>query len=514
MNRSLATKILLPYALLGLIIIGVFAGLYHFNVRTEAAARFESALLETEVGINALAARMQTGILTRDDRHSISAAKLALEIGSHLQGLSHSAPEIKMMIPRFQDYFAGIVSISSLFLENRLDEGERQVERVETLHASMDAEVKKLIAAAGAEREALSHLSVSFMLGAVAILIVIMVAVGFVVARSVVAPIRRIAATMQEIAKGQGDLTGRIDVQSRDEVGAIATAFNDMLASLRQMIANTASSAHQLAEASRELSSQVTTVEQASQTQGQAASSMAAAVEELTVSVSHVSDMANDTETAAVDAADASRKGIKLAEASSSEMKELTHSGEKASDLANRLIEESKRIHGLVGTIHEIADQTNLLALNAAIEAARAGETGRGFAVVADEVRKLAERTNTEATTIRRIVDGMSSVVEQIAETIELNTKNELKESESAHEVSEIFSLVGQRSSDAAARIREIAHAMKEQTAAATDIARNVESVARMAEQNGMVVSSVSESATRLSTLADELRQRVSRFRY
>lgn len=514
MSLKLAHKVLLPFAVLGLIVIAAFVAVHSVNNQLNAANSLERDLLEVHAEVHELGSRVQAGILTRNDVHAVAAAKIALQVEQRLGALSDSHASATALFPAFQQFFVGVVSINALFLENREAEGAKRLDEVHALEDRIGNAIEAMLDELAAERERLAIFARSFMVGAVVVLVALMVLVGLIVSRQVVAPIRRIGDRMSEIARGRGDLTASLEVDSRDEVGAIAEGFNAMIGGLRTTIASTADSARQVADAAGGLASAIQQVQAASQAQGEAASSMAAAVEELTVSVSHVASMSQETEQAAQTTFNASQGGIELASASSDEMQALTASGLRAAELTSQLIEESNRIHGLVGTIHEIADQTNLLALNAAIEAARAGESGRGFAVVADEVRKLAERTNTEATRIRQIVDGMSSVVQSIAQTIRHNTEEEEHESETSKRVRELFTEVGAQAEAAAQRVRDIANAMQEQTAAATDIARNVESVAQMAEENNAAVGSVTESATRLKRLAEGLQQQLAGFRY
>lgn len=514
MSLKLTHKVLIPYAFLILVIMGAFYGLHRLNQQVENITMLELSVKTLDSKLHALNARIQSGILTRQHSHTVGAARTAHEIEALIHTLGQQRPTALALSEPFQAFFVKAVSSSALFMENREADGAKRLEEVHALQTALERQLGQLIDTMDAERRALAGRQTLFMLSATAILVLLMGGVGVMTSRQVVAPIARIARKMREIAQGKGDLTTRMEVQSHDEVGAIAIAFNDMNEGLRTTIAHTAQSAEQVSEAANGLVLLIKQVEKASQTQQEAASAMAAAVEELTASVSQVADMTKESERSSTLTCEATEKGVTLASESSRQMKTLTTAGERASQLTEELIQESSKIQSLVGTIHEIADQTNLLALNAAIEAARAGETGRGFAVVADEVRKLAERTNTEATRIRHIVEGMSAVVSGISETIRHNTEEEQHESETSQEVRQLFKDVGEKALRSAQCVRDIANAMKEQSAAAYDIAHNVESVAQMAEHNTATVEEVTQNAQSLSALALDLRAQMGKFRF
>jgi methyl-accepting chemotaxis protein len=162
-----------------------------------------------------------------------------------------------------------------------------------------------------------------------------------------------------------------------------------------------------------------------------AITSTAAAIEEMAVSVDHISQSAKETEVNATHTTHLASQGEGMATRASDEIRRAASQVDDATGLIGGLVERSREIGGIARVIKEIADQTNLLALNAAIEAARAGEQGRGFAVVADEVRKLAERTGQATDQITgmiqaidkdtsAVVSGMQSVGPQVALGVEM----------------------------------------------------------------------------------------------
>ena len=247
--------------------------------------------------------------------------------------------------------------------------------------------------------------------------------------------------------------------------------------------------------------------------QSEAAAGLASAIEELSVSISHVSDsaaLARDiTQQAKAHADDG---GIKVRNMISG-MDRISEEIGKAGEAVNLLSERSARISNIGKIINEIADQTNLLALNAAIEAARAGESGRGFAVVADEVRKLAERTASSTLEISVTVSEVQGEAERVVAMIKGVTSEVREGVQFATDSGSVLDSIRNESNRTTSAVNDIADAMREQSAASQDVARGVEQIAQMAEQNNQITRNTHEQTTVLEHLAAELEAKVSHFR-
>ncbi|HEY1090654.1 MAG TPA: methyl-accepting chemotaxis protein, partial [Burkholderiaceae bacterium] len=232
----------------------------------------------------------------------------------------------------------------------------------------------------------------------------IALAVVFFVSRAIAAPVRRAAVLLAEIADGQGDLTRRMTVETEDEVGQLAGAFNRFVASLAQLVSQVRVGCEAIATGSAEISTGNADLSQRTEEQASNLEQTAAAMEQLTATVRQNADNARNASQLASGASDVAASGHAAVAQVVGTMQDITAS--------------SRKINDIIGVIDGIAFQTNILALNAAVEAARAGEQGRGFAVVASEVRTLAQRSAQAAKEIKTLIGASVASVDSGARQV------------------------------------------------------------------------------------------------
>ncbi len=362
------------------------------------------------------------------------------------------------------------------------------------------------------EAESKSKQRLIVIVAVVAILAMILISVA--IARNLLRQLGGEPAAVVKMAEriANGDLTQSIEVAVNDQSSLVA-AFAKMQSGLRAMVSASQNSAKELARAAADLKSAAAQAATASDSQSEAASGMAASVEETSVSIDQVRDSAKEASAMADEAGAASRGGGKVIRDAADEMGQVATAVNTAAGTIRELENYSKEISAVVNVIREVADQTNLLALNAAIEAARAGEQGRGFAVVADEVRKLAERTTESTHTIATVIEKVQSGARKAAQEMESGVGRVNGGVELAKQAGDAVGGIQSASDRVAGAVVDIGNALNEQAVAVQVLARGVERIANMAEENSASVRHTTAAADRLQALAAELETSVARFR-
>lgn len=335
-------------------------------------------------------------------------------------------------------------------------------------------------------------------------------AFGWFLTRSISGPVLISVATAEAIAAG--DLRGEIPSGGSDEAGRLLKALSKMQGNLRSMISTTKTSAESISTAARALSTSVDQAAQASDKQSASASDMAAAIEEMSVSIDLVRDHARDARDIAVQSGEESRTGGKIIHSTTDEMHQVENAVNQAAKTIRELEAYSSEISTIIKVIRDVADQTNMLALNAAIEAARAGEQGRGFAVVADEVRKLAERTAESTHTITTVIGKVQEGARRAATEMEGGVARVAGGVEKARQAGESITGIQEGAGKVAIAVGDIRSALDEQSTTTQAIARSVETIAQMAEENSATVRQNATEADHLRSLAADLNNAIARF--
>jgi methyl-accepting chemotaxis protein len=307
-----------------------------------------------------------------------------------------------------------------------------------------------------------------------------------------------------------GDLSVRVEPVSNDEAGALALHFNEMAENFGRLIRATISAAGDLEQSVDYVRDSSSQIENATEKQNEAAAKTAGAIQQLTVSIHEVAEHTRETDRVTGTADKAAHHGAQRAADATREMQGIVSGVKETVAVIGQLETQSREIGTVVLTIQEIAEQTNLLALNAAIEAARAGERRRGFSVVADEVRKLAERTRKATHEIAATIGSIQQNILQAVQQMNLSSDRVVGSAAMVGELSDLLGDIRRTVNATSRHIVDIVNATSEQSEASSEIARNTQEIAVMAEQSHSSACSTSESAHELAGLAERLNRSVA----
>ena len=326
-------------------------------------------------------------------------------------------------------------------------------------------------------------------------------------------PLEAMRKGLADIARGEGDLTRRLDVRGNDEVGQSAQVFNEMMENFNQLVRQVRDSASQVSARVAALSDSADRVTQSSHQQNEKSNQAAAAVEQLVSSISSIAQSAAHVQHQSQDSLARATEGSRNLNVLLGEMNVVEHAVKEMADSVNNFVKNTEAITAMTREVKDIAEQTNLLALNAAIEAARAGEQGRGFAVVADEVRKLAEKSSRSATEIDAITAQLSAQSVAVRRSIEAGISHLESSQAAVHSVSDVLEATNGSVTEVGHGLDAIASATDQQRRFSGDVENSIEAIAGMARENSGTVDQTAGAAHDLKRLAEGLATLVGRFK-
>ena len=371
---------------------------------------------------------------------------------------------------------------------------------------SMKISLDQVNAAVSAQR-------IKSLLAAVVLSIPLLLFTYLFIRNVVTRPLDQMVSGLRNIAKGEGDLTQRLEVRGSDEIGEASTAFNEMMAKIALLVRQVSQSAGEVAAAARDLVGSASQVASSSHRQNDTSTSAAASVDKMVSAIASIARSTEEVHQQSQESLTRSEKGNVSLSRLIGEVGTVETTVREIAGSVNHFVESTAAITSMTREVKDIADQTNLLALNAAIEAARAGEQGRGFAVVADEVRKLAEKSASSASEI----DAITRTLSQQSDAVQRSILAGLGHLESSRNSMETVATVLSEASDSVTRVGHgldaIAETTEDQRRVSSQVAENIDSIASMARENNVAVEQTAASAQRLEQLAGNLQATVGRFK-
>jgi methyl-accepting chemotaxis protein len=318
---------------------------------------------------------------------------------------------------------------------------------------------------------------------------------------------------LDNIAEGEGDLTQRVPVETNDDLGQLATSFNQVLANLQSMVGSIQTLSENLGKGATQLSTAARDNNDGINRQNDLISMVATAINEMQSAIEEVAGNASRAADVTRHAQETSEKGGRIIHDSSTQVQTLAEQILKAVEVIRKLSEDSKNITSVLEVIRGVAEQTNLLALNAAIEAARAGEQGRGFAVVADEVRTLAQRTQQSTEDIQRMITTLQTGVSDIVSVMETGSEQAGETERLATEAEKELKTILESMNDIMDVNASVASATEEQTQVVEEINRNIVNINELASESSRRSERINDISATLDSYAASLRQQTGRFK-
>ncbi|MDD9174358.1 methyl-accepting chemotaxis protein [Aliivibrio sp. S2TY2] len=344
-------------------------------------------------------------------------------------------------------------------------------------------------------------------------LMIIAVLAMFLIKKAL-APLNVLSKAMEDLSKGEGDLTQRIKVDTKDEIGYLAIHVNAFIEKLHTIIKDIATSSSELNSQSKVSTQVASKTNDSLAVQVNEITQIAAAVHEMSATAQEVANNAQLTAESAISSTQSCEQGKQVIIRNQESITNLANQVDNASGIIQELESNAQQINTILSTIRDIAEQTNLLALNAAIEAARAGDQGRGFAVVADEVRVLSQRTHSSTDEIRQMIETLQRNTNSAVHSMDESKKfaqSSVDDANNATTALEEISFSIQQISDMA---MQISNAAAEQRSVTDEVSQNIQSASDVSDQMSTEAKNSQQLSEELREITTQLNNQVNLFKY
>lgn len=341
----------------------------------------------------------------------------------------------------------------------------------------------------------------------------VLIAIGLWVAMGVARPVHRASNMLNQIASGDADLTRQMPVDTQDEVGQLAKAFNHFVHQLKVLIQAVGDTAKEVTYTAEELNQAAAKTETNTDNQQQSVDMVAAAINQMGATVQEIAQNANETADAAKQASKESHDGQLVVNTTVDGINSLFDKMQGASKVITTLATDVGEISTVLAVIKGISEQTNLLALNAAIEAARAGEQGRGFAVVADEVRTLAQRTHESTEEINTMVLKLQNGAQDAVSAMNSGIETAQDSVESADTAGKSLAKITQAINAITDLSMQVATATEEQSSVVNELNNHILNIKTMSDDTAQETKTVSKKCKELTDASGRLNGMVSQFK-
>ncbi|MFH0289359.1 methyl-accepting chemotaxis protein [Vibrio owensii] len=353
------------------------------------------------------------------------------------------------------------------------------------------------------------------MLFTTAIVALIFIAMGVLLANSITNPIRQIADRFTDLGEGEGegDLAQRIEIKGNDEIAQLSKGFNGFIEKIHATMKEVSLTSGALSEAADSVSSKATSTHDNSQEQRDQTIQVVTAINQMGATISEIASNAATAADTANQASDNTQTGRQVVTQAKEVISRLADDVETTSMVVTQLATTTKDIGSILDVIRDISEQTNLLALNAAIEAARAGEQGRGFAVVADEVRNLASRTADSTEEIQKMINQLQSDAQDAVTAMEAGKAVTFEGVASTDEAVDVLMNISERIADISDRNTQVATATEEQSTVVHTINQNIEEINAINEMTTATAEELAGASRDLQELSSRLDKMVGSFK-